>query len=549
MTNNLSRNAEARSLEAETFDYVVVGAGAAGCALAARLSESGEHRVLLLEAGPKDTKLEIKIPAAFSALFRSKLDWNYDTEPQPQLNNRRIFWPRGKVLGGSSSMNAMMWIRGFPGDYDGWAEACGAGWSWKELLPYVRRVEHVQGGAGIAETGTTGAIRVSAQRSPRSHTATFLAAARELGLNVIRANSGETQGVSETMVTQLNGSRFSAADGYLKPTRTRANLVVRTGAHTTRVLFEGTRATGVAYLEVGVERVVTARREVVLCGGSVNTPQLLMLSGIGDRDELAAHDIAVLAHSPEVGKNLRDHLVSAVIVEARQDTLFTAKKPRQLVNYLARKRGMLTSNVAEGYGFIKTDAALALPDIELIFAPVAFVGQGLVDPPTHGLTVGAILLQPKSSGTVGLASGNPLDKPLIDPRYLSDSEGCDRATLMAGLAFCERLIATDALAAASTGRFVAPEGAESLPETERDALSINEYSHTLYHPVGTARMGLDAGSVVDEELRVRGVEGLRVADASVMPAIIRGHTNAPSLIIGEKAAALILASVGVPQSR
>ena len=548
MTNTGTAKIDANSIDAETFDYVVVGAGAAGCALAARLSESGEHRVLLLEAGPRDTKLEIKIPAAFSALFRSKLDWNYDTVPQPQLGNRKIFWPRGKVLGGSSSMNAMMWIRGFPGDYDGWAKVAGPGWSWNALLPYFLRVENVEalsGRASGAETGTDGAISIRSLRSPRSHTMTFLAAAREVGLKVIRANSGETEGASETMVTQSNGSRFSAADGYLKPTRKRANLVVRTDAQTSRVLFEGTRAVGIAYLEVGIERVVSARHEVILCGGSVNTPQLLMLSGIGDREELSRFNIDVVAHSPEVGKNLRDHLVSAVIVEARGDTLYTAKKPRELVSYLARKRGMLTSNVAEGYGFIKTDATLQLPDIELIFAPVAFVGQGLVDPPTHGLTVGAILLQPESTGTVSLASANPVDKPLIDPRYLSDAAGADRATLMAGLAFCEKLIATAALGAVTTGRFVAPEGAESLGIAERDALSINEYSHTLYHPVGTARMGLDAASVVDEELRVRGVQGLRVADASVMPMIIRGHTNAPSLVIGEKAAALILAARAV----
>ena len=545
MMKNTAAGSHADARDAETFDYVVVGAGAAGCALAARLSESGEHRVLLLEAGPRDTKLEIKIPAAFSALFRSKLDWNYDTVPQPQLGNRSIFWPRGRVLGGSSSMNAMMWIRGFPGDYDGWAKVAGPGWSWNALLPYFLRVENVQALAGQvsdAETGMNGAISIRSQRSPRSHTATFLNTAREVGLKVIRANSGETEGASETMVTQSNGSRFSAADAYLKPARKRANLVVRTGAHTTRVLFAGTRAKGVAYLEGGIERAVTARREVVLCGGTINTPQLLMLSGIGDREELGRVGVGVLTHSPEVGKNLRDHLVSAVIVEARGDTLYSAKKPRQLFSYLARKRGMLTSNVAEGYGFIKTDATLELPDIELIFAPVAFVGEGLVDPPAHGLTVGAILLQPLSTGTVGLVSANPLDKPLIDPRYLSDAAGTDRATLMAGLAFCERLIATPALGAVTTGRFVAPEGAESLSIAERDALSINEYSHTLYHPVGTARMGLDAASVVDGELRVRGVQGLRVADASVMPAIIRGHTNAPSLVIGEKAAALILAS-------
>jgi len=522
--------------ETETHDYVIVGAGSAGSALAGRLSERGKNTVLLLEAGPVDKKMEIHIPAAFSSLFRSDHDWNYDTEPQQQLNGRRIFWPRGKMLGGSSSMNAMMWVKGFPEDYDEWGRAAGSGWTWKSLLPYFSRVERVEGTSGPE----TGVISVSAQRSPRSHTAVFLNAAKEIGLKIVGANAKDQVGISQTMVTQAKGSRFSAADGYLKPARKRKNIVIRTGAHTTRVLFDGTTVVGVEYVVGGVTKTVRAAKEVILSGGAVNTPQLLMLSGIGDRSELEKLGIDVVAHSPEVGKNLRDHLVSLLAVDAHEDTLHVAQKPAQLVAYLFRKKGMLTSNIAEAYGFIKTDPKLDLPDIELLFAPVAFIGEGLIGHTDHGLTVGAILLKPESTGTISLATTDPFDKPLIDPKYLSDPGGRDRAALTAGLAVCEDIIASKAFSAVTKRTFIQPEGAESLTPAERDDLAINQYAHTLYHPVGTARMGSDAGSVVDEELRVRGVRGLRVADASIMPGIIRGHTNAPSIVIGEKAADLIL---------
>ncbi|GAA1706101.1 GMC family oxidoreductase N-terminal domain-containing protein [Microbacterium sediminicola] len=528
---------------AGAHDYVIVGAGSAGAALAGRLSEDPNVTVLLLEAGPADTKLEIRIPAAFSKLYRSEVDWNYDTEPQEHLGGRRVFWPRGRVLGGSSSINAMMWVRGFPEDYDAWGEAAGPEWSWEGLLPYFRRAEDVA--ADIPrdnedETGRGGAIHINAQRSPRSHTLSYLDAAQQVGRDVVPANGRDQRGFSQTLLSQQGGSRFSTADAYLKPARKRPNLTVLTEAQATRVVFEGTRAIGVEYVQRGATSIARASREVVLSGGAVNTPQLLMLSGIGDRAELEELGIPVVADSPEVGKNLRDHLLTGFAVETTGDTLFSAETPRELIRYLTRRRGMLTSNVGEAYGFISTDPANPLPDVELIFAPVGFVGEGLIPPDGHALTLGAILVQPESSGVISLASADPFEKPLIDPRYLSDPEGKDRKALLSGLHVCDELLATPALQGVTTGVFVQPEGAERMSLEERDEVAILEHAQTLYHPVGTARMGSDAASVVDETLRVRGVESLRVADASIMPTIIRGHTNAPSIVIGEKAADLLL---------
>ncbi|CAN5502496.1 GMC family oxidoreductase N-terminal domain-containing protein [soil metagenome] len=532
---------DARSSAPETFDFVVVGAGASGAAVAAKLTEDGTYSVLLLEAGPADTKTEVHIPAAFSGLFRSELDWNYDTTPQPELAGRTIYWPRGRMLGGSTSINAMMWVRGFAADYDGWAAKAGAAWSYSALLPYFRNVERVEGNTD-PDQGSGGAISVEHQRSPRSHTATFLKAIVQAGYRVVAPNTARPDGFSQTMVSQRKGKRFSSADGYLVPAKVRANLTVRTGAQATRVLFDGDRAVGVEYRRDGIATRVTARHEVVLSGGAVNTPQLLMLSGIGPKDQLEKHGIPVLVDAPEVGENLRDHLLSGLIVETAGDTLFSAKKLPELASFLARGRGMLTSNVAEAYGFVRSDPSLDLPDIEIIFAPVAFIGEGLIPAPAHAVTIGAILLTPESTGTVTLASADPLAKAVIDPRYLSDAAGSDRARLMAGLGICEDILRAPALQTTTGPHFLAPEGADALGRVERDALALETAAHTLYHPVGTARMGTDAGSVVDEKLRVRGVRGLRVADASVMPDIIRGHTQAPSMVIGEKAADLLLQS-------
>lgn len=538
---------KARALD---VDFIVVGAGSAGAALAARLSEDPAVSVLLLEAGPVDRALELHVPAAFSKLFRGRYDWNYDTVPQPALEGRTIYWPRGKTLGGSSSLNAMMWIRGFAGDYDEWATTAGPRWSWEGLAPYFRRVERTADPTDPTQ-GTDGPQSVETQRDPRPHTAAFLAAARELGHPVTPANHPTVQGFSQTMVSQHRGARASTADAYLRPARRRRNLRILTNATVRRVTFaagaegEDPQATGV-YVDIdGVTRQARAHREVILCGGSINTPQLLMLSGIGPAAHLAEHGIAARVDAPEVGANLQDHLVAGLAPAAHDGTLFGAERPVELARYLARRRGMLTSNVAEAYGFLRTSVADAqgapegLPDIEIIFAAAPYVGEGLIPLPAEGLTVGAILLRPRSRGTIRLASADPTAPAVIEPGYLSDPEGIDAQTLRAGLAECERLIATEALSAVTTGGWVQPEGGEAMTAHERIELSMRRYSHTLYHPVGTARMGTDAASVVDPELRVRGVRGLRVADASVMPTVIRGHTNAPAIVIGEVAADLL----------
>jgi choline dehydrogenase len=499
-------------------DYVVVGAGTAGCVLANRLTEDGTRTVTLLEAGGADARMEIKIPAAFSKLFKSDVDWNYETAPQEHMGGRTIYWPRGKVLGGSSSMNAMMVVPGVRADYDGWAALGAAGWSWDDVEPYLRRADAVLPPVDL--------------RDPSPLSRAFVAAAADAGVEA-----------TLTRVWQRRGRRWSAADGYLRPALKRRNLELVTGAHATRVVVDDVHATGVAYRTGGEERVAQAEREVVLCGGTVNSPQLLLLSGIGPAVHLRKHGLDVRVDLPGVGRNLQDHLAAGIWVASRRPiTLLVAESKPNVARWVLARRGMLTSNVAEAYAFVATRAELAAPDLELIFAPVMFVEGGLEPPPEHGITIGCIALQPRSRGVVELGSPDPLEAPVIQPNYLSDPD--DLRVLLHGVHLA-RLIAAAPPLATWLGDELPP-GRDAHTDDEIAAL-IREKAHTLYHPVGTCRMGSDELAVVDPELRVRGVRGLRVVDASVMPAVIRGHTNAPTLMIAEKAADLIRGAVAAPE--
>ncbi len=516
------------------YDYVIVGAGSAGCVLANRLSADPNVRVALIEAGGRDRKQEIHIPAAFSKLFKTPLDWNFSTEPQKHLNDRELYWPRGKMVGGSSSINAMMWVRGHRADYDGWQLP---GWSYEEVLPYFHRIERRVGTNYDDTYGTNGPIWIEELRDPNPLTAAFLTACSEAGLTRLRElNEPDNTGFAPTPVTIHKGRRFSAADGYLHPVRKRPNLTPILGGLVERVVFTDGRATGVAYRSPSGSRTqITAGREVILCAGAIGSPHVLMLSGVGEPDELAAVGVALVTAAPAVGKNLQDHLASGWIVHTpTQTTMVDAEKPKQILNYLLRRRGMLTSNVAEAVAMIHTQPGLAGPDIELIFAPVPFLDHGFTVPPGHGFTIGSILLQPASSGSLRLASADPTVPPEIDPNYLDDPD--DMRRLVAGNSLARQVLAQPGLAA-HVGQPMRPE-AWPVDDLELEQL-VRTYVETLYHPVGTARMGTDADSVVDEALRVRGVTGLRVVDASVMPRIIRGHTHAPTMMIAERAADLI----------
>ncbi len=517
------------------YDYVIVGAGSAGCVLANRLSEDPGVRVLLLEAGGPDRKQEIHIPAAFAKLFKTPYDWAYETEPQAHLGNRRLYWPRGKMLGGTSSMNAMMYIRGHRADYDGWRDQGNQGWSFAEVLPYFKKSEHEERGASEYH-GIGGPLNVADLRTVNPLTRAFLAAAGEIGLPATDDFNGPTlEGMSLTQVTQKQGKRHSTATAYLKPALGRPNLTVLTGAQATRILFEGKRAVGVAYQQNGKEEQARAAREVILSGGAINSPQLLLLSGIGPAAQLMALGVPVVHDLPGVGQNLQDHLVAITAHSCTQPvTLASAEKLNHILSFLLFKNGPLTSNVAEAAGFLKTRPTLPAPDLEMIFAPVYFIEHGFSNPPGHGFSIGAILLQPESRGSITLRSSDPLAPPAIQPNYLSTP--ADSKTLIEGVKLARR-IAQAAAFAAYRGEEVVP--GPNAKTDQAIAEQIRQHAQTLYHPVGTCKMGRDPLAVVDEYLRVRGVEGLRVVDASVMPTVPRGHTNAPTIMIAEKAADFI----------
>lgn len=391
------------------YRYVIVGAGAAGCVLADRLSADSACRVALVEAGGPDRKREIRIPVAASRLFQTAYDWNYRTSKQPQMADRELYWPRGKTLGGSSSINGQAWVRGHRADYDAWAQSC-PGWSYDEVLAYFQRAERRVGSNAGGVYGTAGPLCISELRDPNPTTSAFLAACAELGLRRLgELNEPDNTGYAPTPVTQRRGLRHSAADAYLRPARRRGNLTVLTGAHARRILLDGTRATGVEYRDAaGVTQQVTASHEVILSAGAVNSPQLLMLSGIGDADQLRAAGVQPRHELVGVGANLQDHLACAVIVHCPKPiTLLTAESPAQLARFLLARRGMLTSNVAEAVAFVRSDPALTAPDFELIWLPVPFLDHGLTPPPGHGLSLGVVLLQPDSRGHIRLASANP----------------------------------------------------------------------------------------------------------------------------------------------
>ncbi|HAE82282.1 MAG TPA: choline dehydrogenase [Ktedonobacter sp.] len=517
------------------FDYVIVGAGSAGCVLANRLTEDPATTVLLLEAGGPDEAQAIHIPAAFSSLFKSPIDWAYETEEQPHLNNRKLYWPRGKVLGGSSSINAMIYMRGNRRDYDHWHELGNDGWSYSDVLPYFKKAENEERGASEYH-GTGGPLNVTDLRTlnPLSHA--FVAAGVEAGIPLTNDfNGSEQDGVGFYQVTQKEGLRFSAAVGYVHPILSRPNLTLQTQALVTNILFEGTRAVGVAYLQHGEKQQVNASKEVILSGGTINSPQLLLLSGIGPANHLKEQGIPVVADLPGVGQNLQDHPAIVVLYASTQPiSLAHAQTPENLQDFVDNKRGPLTSNVAEGGAFIRTHANLPMPDIQYHFAPVYYLNHGFTVPEGDGYTIAPCVLHPQSRGYIALRSANPTEAPLIQPNYFADE--ADMQALIEGVKVARKVGEAQAFA---PYRDVETHPGPRVQSDEEIAEYIRNFVETLYHPVGTCKMGNDAMAVVDASLRVHGVAGLRVIDASIMPTVVGGNTNAPTIMIAEKAADLI----------
>ncbi len=524
----------------QDYDYIVIGAGSAGCVVANRLSADPKTRVLLLEAGGRDRNPWIHIPVGyFKTMHNPSTDWCYATQPEPGLDGRSLDWPRGKVLGGSSAINGLLYVRGQGRDYDHWRQLGNAGWSYADVLPYFKRSEDQERGAD-AWHGTGGPLSVSDMRVRRDVCDAFIAGAAEIGIpRNDDINGARQEGAGYYQLTARNGLRCSAATAYLRPVRRRSNLVVETRAHVHGLRFDGRRAVGVRYALAERPQEASARAEVVLCAGAVGSPQLLQLSGVGPPELLREHAIRIVHALPGVGENLQDHLQIRAVYACRTPTLndevnHPLRKMRMGIEYLLRRSGPMSMGASQVYVFARTRPELETPDIQFHFQPLS------ADRPGHGLhrysafTASVTQLRPESRGTIRIRSADPREHPSIRPNYLATP--LDRDSAVAGLEVARAIAGTRAMAP-----YVAEELLPGPEARTREALlaAARSIAQTIYHPVGTCRMGPDPGAVVDERLRVHGIGGLRVVDASIMPSITSGNTNAPAIMIGEKASDLI----------
>src|SRR5579871_2244215 len=528
--------------QAATFDYIVVGAGSAGCVLANRLTASGRHRVLLLEAGGHDRYFWVHVPLGYGKLFNdARVNWLYSTEPEPELDNRRIIQPRGKVLGGSSSINGLLYVRGQHEDYDRWRQLGNAGWSFDDVLPYFRRAEDQERGADALH-GAGGPLAVSDVCEPHPLCEAFIAAAQQAGFPRNDDFNGKTQeGAGYFQYTARNGLRRSTARGYLRQARGRSNLKVVTNALATRIVMDSRRATGIAYRRGDAQHTATATREVILAGGAFNSPQLMQLSGLGPADLLRQHGIAVVADIAGVGADLQDHMqvrfqyrctepitMNDVVHDWRHRTLAGLR-------YFMTRKGMLAIGAGYAGAFLRTSPHLATPDVQFHFLIFSADTAGATLHTFPGFIVSVCQLRPESRGFVRIKSADPAEPPAIQPRYLTSQ--FDRDTLLAGMRLLQKVMRQPAMT-----RYVAEEY-KPAPSVASDAdlmAFARATSTTVFHPTSTCRMGSDATAVVDERLRVRGIGGLRVVDASIMPALVSGNTNAATVMIAEKGADMIL---------